>query len=302
MKIVHFDCTPCERKYHKKTTHEYFQEDIQTFLSSNGPFEADIVTGFVYSKFQPEILNSIQNLKLIVTRSIGIDNVDTNFCDSKGIKYVNVEYSNHNVAHHTIALILYHSRQLNTFFTKIKKGKFSDLTVNCYELKDKKLGIIGYGKIGKQVAQLGELFGLKILVYDRKLKTCETRGNTRFCNLEGILKNCDIISLHCDANPTSIGMINNETIKMMKEGVILINTARGSIINEKDLLRNVNKFSFIGLDVLTDENHFKKNHPFLKHSNIFITPHIAYKSELTIKERWNQTYKYIDEFISQQKP
>jgi phosphoglycerate dehydrogenase-like enzyme len=301
LKIIHFDSYPVEKKYQKKSSHVYFQEDIQTFLSANGPFEADIVTGFVYSKFDSKILNSIQNLKLVVTRSIGIDNIDTDFCDSKGIKYTNVEYSNHNVAHHTLALILYYSRQLNTFFTKIKKGNFSDKTVNCYDLKGKKLGIIGYGRIGKQVAQLAESFGLEILAYDRNLTTCEVRDNTRFCGLEGVLQNSDIISLHCDANPTSIGMINNETIKMMKDGVILINTARGSIINEKDLLRNINKFSFVGLDVLEDENNFKKSHPFLKHPNLFITPHIAYKSEMTSKERWKQTYKHIDEFISQQK-
>ena len=301
MKVFHFDCYPIEKKYHKKTSHRYIKESIQDFISSNGSFTADIVTGFVYSKFEPEILKSVKNLKLVITRSIGMDNIDTDFCCSESIKHTNIDYPNHTVAHHTIALILFHSRKINTFFTKVKKGIFADYQVDCYDLKGKKLGIIGYGKIGKEVAKLAQCFGLEILVCDRNLDKCEIRDGIKFCDLEGVLRNSDIVSLHCDANPSSIGMINRKTIKMMKDGVILINTARGSIINEKDLLQNINKFAFVGVDVLENENDFKKGHPFLKYSNILITPHIAYKSELTTKERWQKTYECIEKFISQQK-
>ena len=302
MKVFHFDCYPIEKKYQKKNSHVYIQENLQSFLSSNKSFEADIITGFVYSKFNKQTLNSINNLKLIITRSIGGDNIDRNFCDSKGIEYTNIEYSNHTIAHHTMALILFHARKINTFFTKVQKGIFADHMVDCFDLKGKKLGIIGYGKIGKKVAEIAKALDLEILVCDRKLESCEMRDKMKFCDLEGVLRNSDIISLHCDANPSSIGMINNETIKMMKDGVILINTARGSIINEKDLLKNINKFAFVGVDVLENENDFKKGHPFLKHPNILITPHIAYKSELTTKERWSKTYECIENFIFQQKP
>lgn len=301
MKVVHFDCYATEKKYQKKPSHIYIRESVNEFLSANPNFSADIVTGFVYSKFDSEVLNSIKNLKLVVTRSIGLDNIDTDFCDSKGIKYTNVEYSSHTVAHHTIALMLFYARQLGTFRSKVKKGNFCDEKVECFDLKKKKLGIIGYGKIGKEVARLGRCFGLEILACDRNLLRCEDRDGMKFCNLQGVLRNSDIISLHCDANPSSIGMINRETIKMMKDGVVLINTARGSIINEKDLIRSIRKFSFVGLDVLEGEECFDKNHPFLKHPNVFITPHIAYKSELTTKERWAETYKHIGEFIPQQK-
>ncbi len=300
-KIVHFDCYPDERKYQKKEGHGYFQENIQEYLSSHGEFSADIVTGFVYSKFTKEILQKIKNLKFVVTRSIGLDNIDTEYCYANNIKFTNVDYSSHNVAHHTIALILFYTRQLCSFYGKVQKGNFCDKEISCYDLKGKKLGIIGYGRIGKEVAKIANSFGLEVLIYDRKLDKCEIRNGEKFCGLDKVLKNSDIISLHCDANPTSIGMINTQAIKKMKEGVILINTARGSIINDKDLLRNIRKFSFVGLDVLEDENLFRKSHPFLKYPNVFITPHIGYKSELTTQERWKQTYAHIDEFISQQK-
>lgn len=301
MKIFHFDCCSIEKKYQKKKSHIYIEESLQSFLSLNEPFKADIVTGFVYSEFHKQNLNHIKDLKLIITRSIGLDNIDTDFCDLKNIEYTNIEYSNHTVAHHTMGLILFHMRNMRSFFTKVQKGIFADNALECCDMRGKTLGIIGYGKIGKKVAELAKAFDLEVLVCDRKLENCQVKNNVKFCDLEGVLKNSDIISLHCDANPSSIRMINNETIKMMKDGVVLINTARGSIINERDLLKNIKKFSFVGLDVLENESNFKKNHPFLKHPNILITPHIAYKSELTTKERWDKTYQYIENFTSRQK-
>ena len=296
MKILHFDCTPIEKKYQKKSSHTYISENIQTYLKKKGTFEADIVTGFVYSNFTEDVLNSVKNLKCIITRSAGMDNIDTKYCDFKKIKYFNVNYPSHNVAHHTMALILFFTRQLETFHTTIKKGKFSDTEINCIDLSRKKLGIIGHGRIGKQVGELAQSFGMKILVYDRKKTECTVTEGVNLCDLDSVLETSDIVTLHCDANSTSIGMINEKAIKRMKNGVILINTARGSIVNEKDLLKNIRKFSFVGVDVLENENNFSKNHPFLKHPNIFITPHIAYKSEETTKERWNQTYRHIEEF------
>ncbi len=297
LKIIHFDCTPIEKKYQKKSSHIYISENIQTYLETQGSFEADVVTGFVYSNFTKEVLGLIKGLKLVVTRSAGMDNIDAEFCEENSIKYTNVDYPSHNIAHHTMALILFFTRQLQTFYTTVKEGKFSDRNINGIDLKSVKLGIIGHGRIGKQVNELAQAFGIQVLVYDREQTECSLIDRINKCDLDSILENSDIISLHCDANPTSIGMINEKAIKKMKNGVILINTARGSIINEKDLLKNIKKFSFVGIDVLENENTFSKNHPFLRNPNIFITPHIAYKSEDTTKQRWEQTYKHIEEFI-----
>ncbi len=296
MKIIHFDCYDSEKKYQKKKEHTYISQNVQTYLKERKQIEADIVTGFVHSDFKKEVIDSVKNLKLIVTRSAGMDNIDTKYCDQKNINYKNTTYPSHNVAHHTIALILYFSRQLETYKKTIQKGKFCDRKVDCFDLKNKKIGIIGHGRIGQQVVKLAENLGMEVLVYDREKSKCSLVDGINTCDFESVLKNSDIISLHCDANPTTIGMINNESIKKMKDKVVLINTARGAIINEKDLLKNIKKFSFVGLDVLENENKFTKKHPFLKHPNIFITPHIAYKSEETTKERWAQTYSHIEEF------
>ncbi len=296
MKIIHFDCYKNEEKYQKKKNHIYVNNTLQKYLEKNERVKADIITGFIHSKFNRENLEKIQGLKMMITRSAGTDHIDKEYCDSNNIKWKNIIYSSHNVAHHTISLILFFTRSLNSFNNFLKKGKFCDRNINCFDLKNKTLGIIGYGRIGKQVGELAKAFGMNILIYDRKSIGCSKINNLTVCDLNGLLKNSDIITLHCDANPSSIGMIKSESIKKMKEGVILINTSRGCIINENDLIKNINKFSFVGLDVLCNEKDFSKKHPFLKHKNIFITPHIAYKSEETTKERWNITYKHIEDF------
>lgn len=301
MKVIHFDCYPEDKKYQKKENHVYIAQNIQSYLKEYGDFDADIVTGFVFSRFDCKILKNIKNLKLLITRSIGKDNIDKNYCKSNGIKYTNIQYSNHNVAHHTLALILFNSRKLETNFSRIKRGIFSDIGVECVDLQNKKFGVIGYGRIGKEVVKLAQNFDMEILVSERNSKKTRIVDGVNFCSIQDVFKNSDIISLHCDANPSTIGLINEKNIKLMKDGVVLINTARGSLIKEDDLIKNIPKFSFIGLDVLCDENAFTKKHKFLKYNNIFITPHIAYKSELTSRERWCKTYEYIDEFIAQQK-
>lgn len=297
MKVIHFDCDPIESRYQKKKNHLYFREDIGTFLKRNGSVKADIITGFVYSDFNAENLSKVKNLKVLVTRSIGFDNVDEKYCKKNDITYSNVQYSHHNVAHHTMSLILYHSRNLKSYFSRVQKGNFCDKNITCFDLKESTLGIIGYGKIGKDVANLANNFGMKVLVCEREGKDLHGECKFECCSKEEILEKSDIISLHCDANSTSIGMINEKTIKMMKEGVILINTARGSLIVEEDLVKNIKKFAFVGLDVLKDESAFTKSHPLLKYPNVFITPHIAYKSELTSKERWAKTYEIIENAI-----
>ncbi len=294
MKVIHFDCDPIESKYQKKKNHLYFREDIGSFLKRNGTLKADIVTGFVYSDFNIENLSKIKNLRCLITRSIGFDNIDEGYCKKNGIEYSNVQYSHHNVAHHTIALILYHTRNLKSYFSRVQKGNFCDKNITCVDLKDTVIGIIGYGKIGKEVAQLAKNFEMKVLVCEKEGKDLQGTCEFDCCPKEEIFEKSDIISLHCDANSTSIGMINEESIKMMKENAILINTARGSLINEEDLVRNIKKFAFVGLDVLENEGGFTRAHPLLKYPNVFMTPHIAYKSELTSKERWAKTYEIIE--------
>jgi D-lactate dehydrogenase len=158
-------------------------------------------------------------LKLIVTRSVGVDNVDMEYCKSKGIRFMNIRYSNHNVVHHTIAFILFYSRQLSQSFSKVKSGIFCHEDIDCLDLGIRTLGIVGYGRIGKEVAQIADTLGLKVIAYDRKYNHGDFIDGFELYDLEDLIQISDIISLHCDANPTSVGIINEETIGQMKDGV-----------------------------------------------------------------------------------
>ncbi len=297
MRILHFDVGKSQRKCTIQEGHEYIDMDVNQYIDSYGPFEADIVTSFPTSNFNSEVIDSIKNLKLIITRSIGVDNIDGEYCEKKGIKYLNVEYSRYNIVHHTLALILFFTRQLNESFNQTQKGKFCHEEIDCLDLRIRTLGIIGYGRIGREVAELADAFRMRVIACDRKYEDGEIVDGFEMYELENLLKESDIISLHCDANPSNIGLINEKNIGIMKDGVALINTARGSIINEKDLIKNIEKFSFVGLDVLQNETKFDSNHLLIGYPNIYITPHTAYKSEVTTQERWNKTYQYINDFI-----
>jgi D-lactate dehydrogenase len=301
LKVFHFECYPIEKKYQKKNGHQYFSETFQEYLLENKTLDANIITGFVYSEFNSQNLSKVNDLRLLITRSIGMDHIDMEYCGENNIIFKNIEYPNHNVVHHTFALLLYYSRNFSRCVSKMRKGKFCDNDLTCFDLKSAKLGIIGYGRIGKEVAELAKAFQMNVLVYERKNPQEREENGILFCSMDQVLSESDVISIHCDANPTSIGMINSENIRKMKEGVILLNTARGSLINERDLIINIKKFSFVGLDVLNEERGFNKKNPLLKFPNVFITPHIAYKSEQITKERWSKTYKYIDEFTLKQK-
>jgi len=302
LKIIHFDTHPSAEPYKRKGD-IYITENVNTYIINNGSFEADAVTGFTCSKFTKEIIDQIKGLRLIVTRSIGYDNIDQDYCRQKGIKFSNVDYSRYNVAHHTWALILHAVRSLEECFSSTRSGNFCDEEIYCHDLREMILGIIGFGRIGYEVFKIAKSFGVKVIAYDTIPKKEHMRLDSQYFeykDMEYVLKNSDILSLHCDANPTSIGMIDDKAIKQMKNNVILINTARGSIINESDLIKNINKFAYIGLDVIVDENDFNKSNPLLKYPNIFITPHIAHKSPVTVKERWLNTYSIIGNFFKNQ--
>lgn len=302
MKTIHFDTHPSAEPF-KRQDDRYVSEDVISYIKKNGPFEADAVTSFTCSKFTKDVIDQIQGLKIIVTRSIGLDNIDQDYCKQKGIKFSNVEYSRYNVAHHTWGLILHGDRSLDACFKQTREGDFCDEVIECPDLKQMTLGIIGFGKIGYEVYKIAKAFGVKVIAYDTtpsKEHMLIDPKEFEYKDFEFVLKHSDIISLHCDANPTSIGMIDDNAINLMKDNVILINTARGSIINEADLINNIEKLAYVGLDVVANENSFDKLNPLLQYPNIFITPHIAHKSPVTVKERWLKAYTIIDNFFNSQ--
>ncbi len=244
------------------------------------------------------VIDACSNLKYIAILATGYNVVDCEYARSKGIPVSNVPaYSTVSVVQHTFALILELCSQVGAHSQTVAKGDWVKSQDFCYcvakltEISNKTLGIVGYGNIGKVVAKVAKAFGLNVLVHNRT----PFDGSV---SLEELLQKSDIISLHCPLTRDNEKMINAKTLALMKENAILINTARGALIDEKalaDALKS-GKISGAGLDVLSKEPPNSDN-PLLGLPNCIITPHIAWATLEARTRLLNVTLDNIQGYI-----
>ena len=228
-----------------------------------------------------EYIDSHPNLKAVVKFGVGIDNIDVDYCRQKDIFVGRTIGSNaRSVAETVISFIFADSKNLYDSITDTKENKWSKQT--GYEIENKVVGIIGFGAIGKKVAQMAYGLGMKVLAYDPYYLDAEVAKmyDVEVVDFEYIIKHSDFISLHTPLTEETRDMIALSQLKEMKDSAVLINTARGGIINEKDLYfalsENIIKSAYF--DVFSSEPP-KKNEPLLKLPNFNLTPHIASRSK-----------------------
>lgn len=230
-----------------------------------------------------ETIQSAKNLKLIAVTATGYNNVDTQAAKEAGVVVCNVpEYGTFSVAQHTFALILELVNHVGLHAQSVKDGEWTGAGKWCYakkpitELKDKTLGIIGFGKIGEQVGVLGKAFGMNVIFHNRSQKTSAI---ARQVTMEELFRESDIVSLHCPLTKENEGFVNSKFLSVMKSSALLINASRGQLINENDLATALkNKVpAAAGLDVLSAEPP-PAGHPLIHLDNCLITPHNAWIS------------------------
>jgi len=285
MKIVILDGYPATRGDYN---YDFLKKYGEVVCYPRTPYEliaerakdADIVLANKIIIDKP-IFDKLPKLKMIAMLATGYNSIDIKTAKERGIYVCNIpKYSSPSVAQFTIALLLEIANQVGLHNDSVKAGEWANCPDFCYnktkqiELLDKTIGLIGYGDIAKQVAVIAKAFGMKVLGYRR------SGGNDPYAeivSLDCLLKNSDIISLHCPLNNESDKLICNRTIKKMKDGVIIINTARGGLVNEIELAQNLKsgKVLAYGGDVLTKEPPEKDN-PLFSCPNAFITPHLAW--------------------------
>lgn len=218
-------------------------------------------------------------IKLIATISKGTDHIDTSFASKRRIRIINSESGNTIAAAElTLGLILNILKNINFSDKIVREGKFGYYDFQRSELKNKTVGIIGFGRVGSYTGKLIRSFGSKIISNDIKKSVREKHKNYNFRSLDYLLKNSDIITVHIPLNKKNENFIDSCTINKMRSGVILINTSRGGVMDEESLIANLKsgKIGYAGLDVYRNEPSIDKRFARLK--NVLLTNHIGGKT------------------------
>ena len=270
-----------------------------------------------HTKINKEFLNSFPNLKGIVRYGVGYDNIDLEICKERNIVFCNTpDYGTEEVSNTTISMIMDSSRKVfeyNQIAKKINDNSWQENTIKSLRRpSDLSLSIFGYGRIGQKVAFLSKNIFRQINIYDPYLKPGieKVMGVKLFDDIDLFLKNSNILSIHCPLTQETKGLVNKNFLKKLPRGSILVNTARGQIIdNVDDLLEMINSqhLSGIGLDVLPDEpptmnNFYKKYLDKTLDKNIIINPHTSYYSIESFEEMRVKAITNCIRFISGSKP
>ncbi len=285
----------------------------QSLDETNIDPDAEIISVFVNSKLSNDLIAQMPKLKLIATRSTGYDHIDLDYAKAKNISVANVpKYGENTVAEYAFALLFNLSRKMNSSISATKKGIYRARDFVGFDLKGKKIGIVGLGHIGRHSADIAYGLDMEILAYDihRDVEFAKKR-DIEYVSLDELLARSDIITLHTPLLESTRYMINDQAVDKMKDGVVIINTSRGEIIDNKALIRGLRsgKIGGAGLDtiegerfldreylvdsLLDDESYDSYRHAaearVLQHMpNVIVTEHCAYDTYEAIA-RINQT-------------
>ena len=325
MKIALFELHEWEEQFLRKQlepqhTLVVFQSvvDDAALTSIN---EAEVVSPFIYSKLTALRLAQLPRLKLVVTRSTGFEHIDVSECGRRGITVCNVPfYGENTVAEHTFALILALSRKVHEAFVRVRAGNFSLEGLRGFDLKDKTIGVVGAGHIGLHVIRIARGFGMKVLAFDvrRDNFLAEVLG-FEYADLNTLLGQSDIITLHAPSNRQTDHLINSGNVTKIKHGAVLINTSRGALVDTAALLKALDDgiLAGAGLDVLEGEETVLEesallgdqanpellrcaiqNHLILKKPNVVFTPHNAFNSQEALERILQTTADNITAFAA----
>ncbi|MCW4002239.1 MAG: hydroxyacid dehydrogenase [Candidatus Bathyarchaeota archaeon] len=323
MKIAFFEVKDWEEEYLRKRLNGHllkFSNEKLSLENAKQIKDVDAVSVFIYSKIDERIIREIPNLKLVTTRSTGFDHIDIEACKKQGITVCNVpSYGEKTVAEHTFALILSISRRLCMTCPRFQHD-FSIEGLMGFDLKGKTIGVIGAGQIGLHVIRIAKGFGMNVLAYDtRQNKLLSEVMDFKYTSLEDLLSRSDIITLHVPYNKYTHHLLDKDKFKLVKKGAILINTARGSIVDTEALIEALDKkiLSGAGLDVIEGEELIKeekqllydsknlevlanlvRGHILLSKDNVVFTPHIAFYSIEALERILETTVENIVAFVS----
>ena len=269
-------------------------EDSETLIERSKDAEIVVLSNFQYRK---DVIEKCPNLKMICVAFTGVDHVDIDYCKDRGIAVCNCAgYSTVAVADLVFGLLINIYRNIVECNIVTRKGGTKNGLVG-FELEGKKFGVIGTGAIGMRVANIAKAFGCEVYAYSRTVKEGK---EIKYVDLNTLLSTCDVISLHVPLNENTKGLINEENIKLMKKNAVLINTARGPVVDSKalsDALKN-NIIAGAGIDVFEIEPPIPVDHVLFDAPNLIVTPHVAFATKESMVKRAEIVFDNIDKYIN----
>jgi len=252
-----------------------------------------------------DTFDQVPKVKFVGVLATGYNVVDGEAAKEKGIVVTNIPtYGTSAVAQFTFALLLEMCHHVWDHSQEVKKGAWTNCQDFCFwnypliELAGKTMGIIGFGRIGQATAKIAQALGMKVLAYDNYQDSKLVSDSLKYAGLDELLANSDVISLHCPLIDNTVGIINQNTIAKMKDGVKIINTSRGPLIVEKDLAEALNsgKVSGAAVDVVSTEP-AKMDNPLLSAKNCIVTPHIAWAPKESRERLMNIAVVNLEQFL-----
>lgn len=295
--IVHFDV---DKYLNKLLSGKKFTTSVTSKTVARIPNKDKIVGITIKSQsfITERVLSLFPKLKLIVSRTVGVDHIDLKACSKRNIAVYHIpDYGAYNIAQHTITLFLSAARNIVAANEATHKGLFSYEDFLGISMFGKTLGVIGTGKIGLEVIRIAKSLGMRIIAFDiyENEKASISLGFS-YVSLNRLLRESDVITIHLPLTAKTKHLLNNKTLKLIKKGAILVNTARGELIDTAALTGNINRFHAVCLDVIENENNFSKNNPLLKFKNVIISPHCAFFTDDSLKVIAKETEENIKRF------
>ncbi len=326
MKMLIFDFRESEREFFERNELKDFEitfieEPLNEMsrLTEEQLRDTDIVSVFINSSLTEEVISKFKNLRIIAARSTGYNHIDVKYCTQRNIAVFNVEQYGHTaVAQYTIGLMIAIVRNMLPAYFAMQKNLINHADYEGRDLENMTLGIIGGGAIGGGVAQIAHAMGMKVIVYSYK-KSDSLKDIVEFVELDELLREADIISLHIPYTTETYHFLDAEAFNKMKEGVYIINTARGELVDVVALYENLmsGKVKGAALDVLECENatfsgeildDIKNSNSkcltsalvtekLLGFKNVILTPHIAYNTQEAVNTILKTTFNNIRDYV-----
>ncbi|MSO70535.1 MAG: hydroxyacid dehydrogenase [Alphaproteobacteria bacterium] len=325
MKIAVFEVEAWEREALKSLAQRHevtFVPEPLTEANVLSFQQSEALSAFIYSKLRAPVLRRLPALRVIATRSTGVDHIDLDYCRAQGVAACNVpSYGERTVAEHVFALLLAISHRLIDAADRTRRGDFSLKGLQGFDLAGKTLGVIGTGAIGRAVIDIAKGFQMQVVAHDHAPDAAlAARQGFRYLAMDEVLAVADVISLHVPGGAATQNMLSEREFTRMKRGMVLINTARGSVVDVQALLQALasGQVAAAGLDVLPEEPAVREeaellrtlrmhadnletllaDHVLLRHRHVIVTPHNAFNTREAVGRILKVTLENLEHFAA----